>query len=75
MKINRIILSVLKIAACILGFGGALLILGFVGGLENGQLTFMQFISYEFMSVGMILLAIIVYNIRLEFEYQIQKNK
>ena len=67
MKIKKFISESLKVLGYFLGILGGFLAYGFVGGLENDQITISQFWLYELLALGLIVLAFIVYIIRGEF--------
>jgi hypothetical protein len=68
MKFGKLLYILIRIFNYILGISGALLVLGAVGGYENYQLTFGQFILYEILAFAMIFATYIVYNIRVNFK-------
>ena len=64
MKFEIVTYYVLKVIGYISGICGAFGTIGFVGGLEQGNSTFGEFLTYEFLALGLIGLCFIVYYIR-----------
>ncbi len=63
MKIETITYFILKAFGCVIGFLGALGVIGFAGSLEHSAITVLQFCMYELHAFGLIGLAFIVYYI------------
>lgn len=74
MKLVKTVNFILKALGYILGFGGAIALLGFIGGLDHGQITFGQFFLYALLSCLAMLLAFIVYIIKANFNYYCNKQ-
>lgn len=74
MKFGKLLYILIRIFNYILGISGAFLVLGAVGGYENFQLTFGQFILCEILAIVIIFTACIVYSIRINFEDYFIKN-
>lgn len=75
MKIKKFIYFILRVFNYLLGFGGAFLALGAVGGLEWETLNFWQFCLYELVAGAMIFATFIVYNIRENYKYYYIKKR
>jgi drug/metabolite transporter (DMT)-like permease len=64
MKIEKFVLSTLKILGLILGVGGALMIYGSVGAFELDNITWYQWLVQEILSILCVFLSLVLFVVR-----------
>ena len=64
LKIEKFVLSTLKILGLILGIGGALMIYGSVGAFEHDNITWYQWLVQEILSILCVFLSLVLFVVR-----------